>query len=65
MTLTIGKLSTRCRSPRELDRPGALVDGIARGQLAYELNVQLGPSLDRLPAVTRLKVEKPRSIKIN
>jgi hypothetical protein len=55
MTLTIHKLSTRCRTPRGLERHGALVDDIARGMLASELQAQLGPSLDRLPAVVRLK----------
>ena len=55
MTLTIHKLSTRCRSPRGFERPGALVDDVARGSLASELAAHLGPSLDRLPAVARLK----------
>jgi hypothetical protein len=55
MTLTIHKLSTHCRSPRGMERHGALVDDIARGLLASELKGQLGPSLDRLPAVMRLK----------
>jgi hypothetical protein len=55
MTLTIHKLTTRCRSPRGFERPGALVDDVARGILASELGAHLGPSLDRLPAVTRLK----------
>jgi hypothetical protein len=55
MTLTIHKLSTRCRSPKGFERPGALVDDVARGPLASELGAYLGPSLDRLPAVTRLK----------
>ncbi len=55
MSLTIHKLSTHCRAPRGAERHGALVDDIARGSLARELNAQLGPSLDRLPAVMRLK----------
>jgi hypothetical protein len=55
MTLTIGKLSTRCRAPKGFERQGALVDSIAHGPLANELKAQLGPSLDRLPAVIRLK----------
>jgi hypothetical protein len=55
MTLTIHNLSTRCRSPRGVERPGTLVEDVARTQLAPELTAQLGPSLDRLPAVIRLK----------
>ena len=55
MPLTIHKLSTHCRAPRSAERHGALVDEIARGSLASELNGQLGPSLDRLSAVMRLK----------
>lgn len=55
MTLTIHKLSTRCRSPRGVERPDALVEDVARGLLGSELGAHLGPSLDRLPAVTRLK----------
>ncbi len=31
------------------------MDEVARGPLAWELNAQLGASLDRLPAVIRLK----------
>ena len=55
MSLTIHKLSTHCRAPRGAERHAALVDDIARGTLARELDAQLGPSLDRLPAVVRLK----------
>ena len=55
MTVTIHKLTTRCRSPRGVERSGALVERVARGLLASELGAHLGPSLDRLPAVTRLK----------
>jgi hypothetical protein len=55
MTLTIHKLTTRCRSPRGFERTGALADEVARGLLAIELGAQIGPSLDRLPGVTRLK----------
>jgi hypothetical protein len=55
MTLTIHKLTTRCRSPKSVPLAGALVDDAARGLLATELDGQLGPSLDRLPAVVRLK----------
>jgi len=55
MSLTIHNLRTRCRSPKGFERHGALVDELARGPLASELRAQLGPSLDRLPAVVRLK----------
>ena len=51
MSLTIRKLNTRCRAPRGSDRPGALVEDVTRGLLATELGAQLGPSLERLPAV--------------
>ncbi len=55
MTLTIHKLTTRCRSPKSVTRPGALVDDVTRGMLASTLGAQLGPSLDRFAPVTRLK----------
>ena len=55
MSLTIHKLSTRCRSPRGVERAGMLVEDVVRGLLASELGGQLGPSLDRQPGVTRLK----------
>jgi len=55
MSLTIHKLSTRCRSPRGVERAGMLVEDVVRELLASELGGQLGPSLDRLPGVTRLK----------
>ncbi len=55
MTLNIRQLRTRCRSPRGFERAGALVEDAARGPLASELDGHLGPSLDRLPAVVRLK----------
>lgn len=55
MTLTIHKLSTRCRSPKSVARADALVDEVAHGPLASELAAQLGPSLDRLPAVVRIQ----------
>jgi hypothetical protein len=55
MTLTIRKLSTLCRSPKGFERAGALVDEVARGPLPSELSGHLGPSLDRLPAVVRLR----------
>src|SRR5215469_2598067 len=54
MTLTIHKLSTRCRSPKGLERLGGVAEDAARGPLASELREQLGPSLDRLPPVVRL-----------
>jgi hypothetical protein len=52
--LTVNKLSTRCRAPRSLEGSRALVEEVTHGQLASELHAQLGPSLDRLPAVVRL-----------
>jgi hypothetical protein len=55
MTLTIHKLTTRCRSPKSVAQPGALVDDVTRGMLASTLGAQLGPSLDRFAPVTRLK----------
>jgi hypothetical protein len=55
MSLTIRKLSTHCRSPRNFESPAALVEDVAWGPLASELRATLGPSLDRLPAVIRLK----------
>ncbi len=55
MSLTIHKLSTQCRSPKGFERAAALADEVARGPLASELNAQLGPSLDRLPEVVRLR----------
>jgi hypothetical protein len=55
MTLTIHKLSTRCRLPKGAERAGSLVEEVTRGPLESELNSQLGPSLDRLPAVVRMK----------
>ena len=55
MTLTIHKLTTRCRSPRGFQRPDALLEDVAREALASELSAQLGPSLDRLPGVVRIK----------
>lgn len=55
MSLTIRKLNTRCRSPKSVEHPAGLVQDVGRGFLASELGAQLGPSLDRLPAVVRLK----------
>ena len=55
MSLTIQKLRVHCRSPRGVDRVGALVNDLARGSLNSELAAYLGPSLDRLPPVIRLK----------
>jgi hypothetical protein len=55
MSLVIRKMSTHCQSPRGLERPDSLVDRVATGPLAAELKAQLGPSLDRLPAVVRVK----------
>jgi hypothetical protein len=55
MTLTIQKLHTHCRSPKSVEGASALVDDVARGLLASELTAQLGPSLDCLPAVVRVR----------
>lgn len=55
MSLTVHHLQTRCRSPRSVEHPAGLVQDVAGGLLASELGAQLGPSLDRLPAVVRLK----------
>lgn len=55
MTLTIHKLSTRCHSPKSFAWADALVDDVAHGPLASELAAQLGPSLDRLPAIVRIQ----------
>jgi hypothetical protein len=54
MKLTIHKLQTRGHSPRGV-RSATMVDEVARLQLPLELQAQLGPSLDRLPPVVRLK----------
>ena len=54
MTLTIGTLSTHCRVPRGVEGSSALVDEVAHSKLPYEAGIQLGPSLDRMPAVVRL-----------
>jgi hypothetical protein len=55
MTLSIAKLTTRCRAPRDSQNWRALIDAVAREHLPTELGAHLGPSLDRLPAVIRLK----------
>ncbi len=55
MSLTIQKLSTHCQSPRGLERLSALAEDAARGTLARELGTHLGPSLDRLPPIVRLR----------
>jgi len=55
MILTVHKLQTHCRSPKGCDGAGALVDEVSRGPLVAELGAQLGPSLDRLPAVVRMR----------
>ena len=56
MTLRIGKLATRCLAARGQEGAGALVDAVAREALPRELLERLGPSLDRQPAVVRLKL---------
>ena len=55
MTVRIGKLATRCLAPRGLGGAGDLVDAVARETLPRELSERLGPSLDRQPAVVRLR----------
>ena len=55
MTLTIAKLSVQCHRSRGAMDPRGLVSDVARDKLPYELSAQLGPSLDRAPAVVRLK----------
>ena len=55
MTLRIGKLATRCLAPRGQGGAGELVDAVARETLPRELSERLGPSLDRQPAVVRLR----------
>jgi hypothetical protein len=56
MSLRIGKMATRCRAPGGQEAAGAIVDAVARESLPYELAARLGPSLDRQPAVLRLKL---------
>ena len=55
MTLHVGKLATRCLVPRGQEEAGALVEDVARRALPRELTERLGPSLDRQPAVVRLR----------
>jgi hypothetical protein len=55
MIVTIHKLTTRCRLPRGFQRSDTMLEDVARGRLAGELGAQLGPSLDRLPGVMRVK----------
>jgi hypothetical protein len=55
MTLHVGKLATRCLVPRGQEEVGALVEDVARQVLPRELSERLGPSLDRQPAVVRLR----------
>lgn len=55
MRLVIQKLSTRCRAPKRAQRANSLVDEVACGPLALELGAQLGPSLDHMAAVIRIK----------
>jgi hypothetical protein len=55
MTLTVHKLRTHCRYPKECESAGTVVDEVSRGPLVSELGAQLGPSLDRLPAVVRVR----------
>src|SRR5271168_2579677 len=55
MTLHIGKLATRCRAPRGQEDVGALVNAAARQVLPRELDERLGPTLERQPAVVRIR----------
>jgi hypothetical protein len=55
MSLVVQKLRTHCRYPKGVDGVGGLMDEVSRGSLASELGAQLGPSLDRLPAVVRVR----------
>jgi len=55
MSLAVHKLQTHCRYPKGCDGAAALVDEVSRGPLVLELGAQLGPSLDRLPAVVRVR----------
>jgi hypothetical protein len=56
MSLRIGKLATRCRAPPGQEGADAVVDAVAREVLPRELAAKLGRSLDRQPAVLRLKL---------
>jgi hypothetical protein len=55
MSLVVQKLHTHCRCPKGCDGAGTIVDEVSRGPLVAELGAQLGPSLDRLPAVVRVR----------
>jgi hypothetical protein len=55
VTLTIQKMSTRCRASRTALGSKDVLEEVARARLPYELGTQLGPSLDRLPAVIRMQ----------
>ena len=55
MSLRIGTLKTHCRTLRGQEAAGALVDAVARESLPHEIAARLGPSLDREPAVVRLR----------
>ena len=55
MTLAIHKLLTRCRVPKGSEATARLLDDAAHSALLDELGAQLGPSLDRLPAVVRVR----------
>jgi hypothetical protein len=55
MTMRIARLTTECRLPRGQEAAGALVDRAVRDLLPRALAERLGPSLDRHPAICRLK----------
>jgi hypothetical protein len=48
-------MATECRAPRSLARAASVVDGLARGRLAGDLGARLGPSLDRIGGVVRIR----------
>lgn len=55
MSLRIGQLETTCRVPRRHRQAAAVVDQFARGPMARDLAVHLGPSLSSVPGVVRIR----------
>jgi hypothetical protein len=55
MSVVIRSLSTRCRVPRPLEGVARVVDTAMGDGLAAELSARLGPSLDRVPGVVRIR----------
>lgn len=55
MTLTVRRLATECRVPRTLDRVAAMADRVARDRLPGELGARLGPSLDPIEGIVRVR----------